>query len=144
MRTYEWAEDAQLVNGAQKLCDDLSKFCRLTIVTNGISKTQRRRFGKSTIKKDFAALFISGDIGFQKPQTELFDYVFNSLHISDKSRVLMVGDNLATDILGGIHAGIDTCWFNHNEAVNETKIKVNFEIQSLSELRKIVFPEPIR
>lgn len=56
----------------------------------------------------------------------------------------MVGDNLATDILGGIHAGIDTCWFNHNEAVNETKIKVNFEIQSLSELRKIVFPEPIR
>lgn len=140
----ELADGAQLISGAQKLCDDLSQFCRLTIVTNGISRTQRRRFGKSTIKKDFEALFISGDIGFQKPQTELFDYVFASLQIADKSRVLMVGDNLSTDILGGINAGIDTCWFNCNKAVNKMKIKADFEIQSLDELRRIVFPDQIR
>lgn len=140
----ELADGAQLISGAQKLCDDLSQSCRLTIVTNGISRTQRRRFGKSTIKKDFAALFISGEIGFQKPQTELFDYVFNALNISDKSKVLMVGDNLLTDILGGINAGIDTCWFNYNEGVNQTKIKANFEIRSLDELYRIVFPDQIR
>lgn len=137
----ELADGAQLITGARQLCDDLSQSCRLTIVTNGIPRTQRRRFEKSAINKDFAALFISGDIGFQKPQTELFDYVFNALNISDKSRVLMVGDNLSTDILGGINAGIETCWFNCNEVVNQTKIKANFEIRSLDELRKIIFPD---
>ncbi|MDA3883436.1 MAG: HAD-IIA family hydrolase [Bacteroidales bacterium] len=51
-------------------------------------------------------------IRFGKPDTQIFNYAFN-YKISDasitKNDILMVGDSLATDILGGNHFGVDTC-----------------------------------
>ncbi len=37
------------------------------------------------------------------------------MNFSDKSKVLMVGDSLTSDIQGGINFGIDTCWYNPNK-----------------------------
>ena len=50
----------------------------------------------------------------------------------------MVGDTLASDILGGYNSGIDTCWFNHANLVNDTKIQPTYEIKDIRELVKIV------
>jgi YjjG family noncanonical pyrimidine nucleotidase/nucleoside triphosphatase YtkD len=133
------AGSAPLIDGAEKLCARLSKFCRLAIVTNGISKTQHGRFEQSTIKKYFTDLFVSGDIGFQKPQPEIFDYVFNALQITDRAKVLMVGDSLTADIRGGNNAGIATCWFNPTGEKNNKKIYADFEINRLDQLNQIVF-----
>ena len=43
-----------------------------------------------------------------------------------KYEVLMVGDSLTSDIQGGINAGIDTCWYNPNEYINNTNIKPTY------------------
>ncbi len=38
----------------------------------------------------------------------------------DLERVLMVGDNPDSDVLGGMNAGIDTCWLNvHSKSCPE-------------------------
>ena len=61
------------------------------------------------------------------------------LHIyHDKKKVLMVGDSLTSDIQGGINAGIDTCWYNPNEYINNTNIKPTYEIKSLFQLRELL------
>ena len=43
-----------------------------------------------------------------KPSTIMFDVISADHNLQDKSKVLMVGDNLSTDIQFGINAGIDT------------------------------------
>ncbi|MDN3956004.1 YjjG family noncanonical pyrimidine nucleotidase [Sporolactobacillus laevolacticus] len=133
------ANSVPLIDGAEELCKHLSKYCRLAIVTNGISKTQHGRFEQSTIKDFFTHLFISGEIGLQKPQFEYFDYVFDAMQITDKSKVLMVGDSLAADIIGGKNAGIATCWYNPTGKVNDKKIHADFVINRLDQLNPIIF-----
>ena len=43
-----------------------------------------------------------------KPSTIMFDMISADHCLRDKSKILMVGDNLSTDILFGINSGIDT------------------------------------
>jgi YjjG family noncanonical pyrimidine nucleotidase/nucleoside triphosphatase YtkD len=133
------ANSAPLIDGTEKLCAHLSKYCKLAIVTNGISKTQHRRFEQSTIKDFFTHLFISGEIGFQKPQVDYFNHVFEAMQITDKSKVLMVGDSLVADIIGGNNAGIATCWYNPKGKVNDKKIHADFIINRLDQLNPIIF-----
>jgi YjjG family noncanonical pyrimidine nucleotidase len=133
------SECARLVNGADELCRLLSRDCRLSIVTNGIAQTQHRRFERSAIRADFSALFISGEIGFQKPQVQFFDAVFSQLGIRDKRRVLMVGDSLSADIRGGNRAGIDTCWYNPHGLKNSGTAKPTVEIHDLRDIPSIVY-----
>lgn len=52
---------------------------------------------------------IGGEVKFYgKPYGEVFERCLGLLDDPDPSRVLMVGDNLATDIKGGRRAGLDT------------------------------------
>ena len=44
-----------------------------------------------------------------KPSSSLYDLICSDHKITDNSKVLMIGDNLLTDIQFGINSGIDTC-----------------------------------
>jgi FMN phosphatase YigB (HAD superfamily) len=50
----------------------------------------------------------------------------------------MVGDNLGSDILGGVNYGIDTCWYNPKGALNGHGVEPDFEILELREILEIV------
>lgn len=130
-------EGTFLIQGAVELCGALSDF-RLAIITNGIKEVQTSRIQGSPLKEVFEQVIISEEAGSQKPETGIFDYAFARLGISDKARVLIVGDSLTSDIQGGIHYGIDTCWFNPLGKPNPTGLTPTFEIRELSELLEIV------
>jgi putative hydrolase of the HAD superfamily len=54
-----------------------------------------------------------------------------------KEEVIMVGDNLMTDVLGANRAGIKTVWINrHNKVRNE--VIPTYEIKHLEELFPIL------
>ena len=127
-----------LLDGALEACEYLSSYCDLYILTNGVSKTQHSRIDNTPLMKYFKGVFVSEEVGYQKPLKEYFDFVFSTIGEVDKNRVLMVGDSLSSDILGGINAGIDTCWFNPHHKENTTDLKYNYEIASLQELYSIV------
>ncbi len=131
-------EGSFLIPGALELCHELSREHKLYIVTNGVSKTQHKRINKSSIKEYFQGVFVSEDVGYQKPQVEYFNYVFEKLAPVDKSRVLIVGDSLSSDIKGGINAGIATCWYNPKGLKNLEGLYIDYEIKNLQELFKIV------
>lgn len=128
------ASESVLINGAEEICRELSKKYILVIVTNGIKLAQEKRLNKSVIKQYISNIFISSDIGYQKPQKEFFQYVFDKLEVNDKNSVLIVGDSLSSDIKGGNNVGIDTCWFNKYNFINDEDAKVTYEIKNLYEL----------
>ena len=124
--------------GALETCKMLSEYCSLYIVTNGVSKTQHSRIRLSAIKDYFKDIFVSEDVGYQKPLKEFFDYVFEKINLIDKSRVLIVGDSLTSDIQGGNNAGIDTCWYNPKGIENTKKVNCTYEINNLQDLLSII------
>ncbi|GGA49480.1 YjjG family noncanonical pyrimidine nucleotidase [Psychrobacillus lasiicapitis] len=101
------------VNHAHELLNTLSKQdYKLYIGTNGVGKTQRKRLRDAKLEGYFEQLFISEEMGYEKPNPHFFYYIFDALHISRKEEFLMIGDRLTSDIQGAINVGIDCVWFN--------------------------------
>lgn len=130
-------EGTFLIQGAVELCEELAAF-RLAIITNGIKEVQLSRIKGSPLADTFEQIIISEEAGYQKPATGIFDYAFEKLGITDKRRVLIVGDSLTSDIQGGINYGIDTCWFNPLGKANGSGIMPTYEIRELAALLEIV------
>ncbi|WP_025717621.1 YjjG family noncanonical pyrimidine nucleotidase [Paenibacillus sp. 1-18] len=133
-------EGAFLIDGAVEICEKLSDR-RLAIITNGIKEVQTSRIQLSPLRDVFEQVIISEEVGCQKPQAAIFDYAFTKLAISDKSKVLMIGDSLTSDIQGGNNYGIDSCWFNPSEKTNTSEIQPTYEIKNLMELENIILSE---
>lgn len=132
-------EGSQLLDDAEQICRFLKENGKqLYIITNGISATQKSRMENSGIKDCFEKMFISEEIGFQKPKQEFFDCVLSDIQESENEEILIVGDSLTSDIKGGNNAGIDTCWFNPNGVINETTAIPTYEIRSLDEIKLFV------
>lgn len=123
-----------MLDGAEKTVRELSKKYTLYIITNGLSTTQRRRFGKSPINSYISGLYISEEIGFSKPDPQYFEFVLKDAGISDRSSALVVGDSLRSDIRGGIAAGLDTCWLNRNGKTLPDDMSPTYIIGDISEL----------
>lgn len=124
------AEGAILLEGADALCRELAGRYDLYIVTNGLKNVQRKRFAACGLAPYFKDVFISEDFGSQKPEKTFFDGVFAKIAEKDKTKVCIVGDSMSSDILGGINAGIDTCWFckyGGEETYTPTYKAENFE-----------------
>jgi 2-haloacid dehalogenase len=132
------AEASFLFEDSVTLIRSLQENCRLAIITNGLKDVQNYRIKKSVIGKYFEDIVISEEVKVAKPDSKIFEQALNNLKHTDKSKVLMVGDSLTSDIQGGINFGIDTCWFNPRKTVNTTKIKPTFEIANLMEVKDIV------
>ncbi|MEF7437915.1 YjjG family noncanonical pyrimidine nucleotidase [Paenibacillus lautus] len=131
-----------LMEGAEKLCSQLyERGQRMAIITNGIKEVQFNRISRSALCDSFECIVVSEDAGSQKPHEGIFDYAFDKLNHPDKSEVLMVGDSLTSDILGGIRYGIDTCWYNPHRKANPTSIHPKHEIHTLEELHDIISSE---
>jgi putative hydrolase of the HAD superfamily len=121
-----------------ELVESLHKDYRLTIVTNGLKDVQNHRIRKSVICNYFEDIVISEEVEVSKPDPRIFQHALDNLKHIDKSKVLMVGDSLTSDIQGGINFGIDTCWFNPNKIENTLGIKPTYEISRLTELSEIL------
>lgn len=109
---------------------------RLYATTNGLSTTQYRRIDGSGLAPFFDRVFISEDAGCQKPEKAYFDYVVSEIPEKNRANMLIVGDSQSSDILGGVNAGIDTCWYNPNGL--SPKYSSKYEIASLYELKNIL------
>lgn len=82
-------------------------------------------------------LFSAEEVGFMKPQQEYYNGLFKKIEISKKEDILFIGDDLEKDIKGGLENGLDTCWCNYNNTVNN-KYNTKYEIHKLDELTIIL------
>lgn len=127
-----------LMEGALEVIRHFCLSHELYIITNGTANTQYKRLRDAGLLPYFRHIFISEEIGSRKPMIEFFDACFQKLpHLSPKD-VLIIGDSLSSDILGGNRAGIDTCWMNSLRKENDTDAKPTYEIQKLTQLYEII------
>ena len=118
------------------------KMCRGKIlqyaVTNGTKVAQDRKLRNSGLIDLFDGIFISDELGIEKPATGFFDKVFQTIGEYNKTEVLIVGDSLTSDIQGGNNAGIVTCWFNPLGKENDLGLQIDYEIKDLGQVLDIV------
>ncbi len=126
------ADQSFLMEGAVEVCRELSKRYTLYIITNGISRIQRKRFAASPIAEYITDLFISEEIGAAKPSPEYFDYVTTKIGENDRTKYLVIGDSLSSDMKGAVNYGIDSCFMNPKGV--STELPVTYTVKKLSEL----------
>ena len=122
------------VDGAEELLEALKDKYELYIVSNGNASVQDRRLKSAGIVPYFREVFISERVGFNKPSAEFFNACFKRIPGFEKDKAVVVGDRLSSDILGGINAGVRTCWFNPKGEAPDPDIPADHEIKHLSEL----------
>lgn len=130
--TIVFNDDALEIIKAQK------KNYQIIIVTNGTAIAQKKKLERSGLDKIADNIFISEEVGYEKPSIHFFERVIAKAGIDDISQAVIIGDSLTSDIQGGVNAGIDTCWYNPKEDVNDTNLKPTYIIKNLHELCEIV------
>ena len=128
----------QLMKGAIEVCRKLRKDYKLYIITNGVARTQHDRLDGSGLSRYMDGIFISDEIGYNKPDREFFEYVEKHIPGFACDKALVVGDSLFSDIRGGVDYGIDTCWLNVYNADNTSEIKPTYTIRDIVELPELL------
>ncbi len=113
------------------ICKALQTQVKQYVITNGVPSTQRMKLKLSGFMDVMEDLFISEEMGTHKPDKAYFDYCLERIEEKDKSKILIVGDSLTSDIKGGVLAGIPTCWYRPDGTVNNTEFKPDYEISDL-------------
>ena len=139
-RTYEnnLSIGHYFLPGAYEAVESLSKKYKLYLASNGTAKVQAGRLNSANISHYFQKIFVSQEIGANKPDTLYFQRCFAEISGFDVTKAMMVGDSLTSDILGGIQAGMKTCWVNPNGKVAPENIHPDYEIKALSELESLL------
>ena len=136
--TDHLAEASFPYEDSHELLQKLSGKVKMGIITNGLKKVQRKRISQSVLSHYFEAIVISEEVQVSKPDKRIFELTMDLLGDAPKERVLMVGDSLGSDILGGIRFGIDTCWFNPSGKDNKGEIVPTYEISHLHEILNLL------
>ena len=124
--------------GAEEAVDRLSKKYRLFLASNGTASVQKGRMTSANLYRFFEKVFVSQELGANKPSEEFFSRAFAQIPDFDPKKAMMVGDSLTSDILGGIRAGMRTCWVNPGHAPARADIPADYEIESLAQLEALL------
>lgn len=107
-------------------------------VTNGTQRAQKKKLEKSGLDKLFDGIFISDEMGVEKPNKEFFDIVFSKIPSVSRQEVIIVGDSLTSDIKGAENAQIKSVWYNPKGKENNIGVKTDYVIKNLNEIKDIL------
>uniref|UniRef100_UPI004057B4BA YjjG family noncanonical pyrimidine nucleotidase n=1 Tax=Acetatifactor sp. TaxID=1872090 RepID=UPI004057B4BA len=126
------------IDDSLTICKSLHGQVKQYVITNGVTSIQKNKLKLSGLTEVMDGLFISEEIGAPKPQREFFDYCLKHVEEKDKSKILIVGDSLSSDIKGGVMAGIPTCWYRKDDTENATQYIPDYEINDLHRIYDIL------
>lgn len=123
--------------GAEEAVDRLHRKYRLFLASNGTASVQKGRMTSANLYRFFETVFVSQEIGHNKPSKAYFDACFARIPGFDPEKAMIVGDSLTSDIRGGINAGLKTVWVNP-EHKDCGEIKPDYEIEALPQLEGLL------
>ena len=109
---------------------------KLYIASNGMTSVQRRRLEKANILNYFKELYVSETVGYNKPDIGFFEYVVKDINDFDKSKYIIIGDRLDSDIKGGKDFNIKTIFLDRGKKYDN--VDFDYKIHSLIEIKKIL------
>ena len=122
--------------GAQEAVQRLHQKYRLFLVSNGTACVQHGRLTSAGLYPWFEKVFVSQEVGYNKPSMEYFSRVFAQIPGFDPKKAIIVGDSLSSDIQGGINAGIRTCWVNPDHLA--ATIQPDHQIEGIWQLEALL------
>lgn len=125
--------------GAQELLEKLRGQYPMYIVSNGSSHIQHSRIDGAQLAQYFDGIFISEDVGYNKPDSRFFDTCFAQIaedlgKAFDPADCIIIGDSLTSDIRGGKNVGIRTIWYHVKDEAASAEDRPDYEISDLAEL----------
>lgn len=116
----------------------LKKEYRLLLLTNGAPSLQQEKLEMTPqLVPFFEHILISGAFGVGKPDPSIFKHALNLMNCNAEE-VIMIGDNLNTDISGSNKANIKNIWINHDQSPSNGNIPFTWEVNALSEIRELL------
>jgi len=82
---------------------------KIALVSNcppEFGKPRRLTMREDGVLHCFSAIILSGEVGHEKPEKEIFEIALDSLGLRDASKVMHVGDFLGADVIGAQNAGL--------------------------------------
>lgn len=127
-----------LMPGALKVLVELKAHYKLHIITNGFAESQTIKLDSSGLTSFFDEVICSDQIGVNKPEAKIFISALKKAGASRKNS-LMIGDNLAVDVLGAKNVGMDQVYYNPKGLKHDEKI--TYEVQHLEEMLTLLLPK---
>lgn len=131
---YHLSLEATIEKGVDEILDYLHPKYTLYTASNGILAMQKSRLQRANLSGYFHELFISSDIGYEKPDPRFFEKCLTRSQLF-ANEILFVGDSWAADIVGATNYGIDACWYPKNQ---QAQGQATYTIQSLLELKDML------
>ncbi len=133
------SKHAFLIDGAKELLLSLkSKGYGIYYVTNGTRGVQYPRLKQSGLDMLADGIFVSEEIGYQKPEKAFFDLVFPKIPDFKLEEAIIIGDSLSSDMKGGENAGLDTMWYNPKKLPNRLNLPVTYEVTDFNQIESIL------
>jgi len=123
---WQWKE------GAFRAFEKISRKFECGILTNGFSEVQKKKIKRFRLNRYTGNLVISEDVGFLKPQPEIFHYA-TLITGENPGDILYIGDSYRSDIEGGKSFGWNTAWYM-NSSKREDTGKADFVFEDFEEL----------
>ena len=128
-----------VIDGAHELMDYLNrKDYRMHMCSNCCHEVHYKKLDACSLHDYFNTIILSEDAGVNKPSKDYFDY---ALKVSGANRetTLMIGDNLQSDILGALNAGLDAMLFNRWQVPSEELPQdLTFVVDNLCDIMEIL------
>ena len=118
----------------KSLCGHVKQY----VVSNGTILAQNKKLKASGLGALMDGVYLSEEVGVEKPDVRFFEKIFSEISEKDKSKILIVGDSLTSDMQGGNNAGIACCWYNPFKAPLKGDLRIDYEISDLHEIYGIL------
>lgn len=113
-RYVYYGSNMEVTEGMKKILAYCSEHMKTGVITNGPSAHQWRKIKtlnlEQWVKKE--NIFVSGDVGANKPDKEIFEYAVKKMQLSEDDDIVYVGDSYEKDILGATNAGWKAIWLD--------------------------------
>lgn len=128
-----------VIDGAHELMDYLKrKGYRMHMCSNGFHEVQYKKLDACSLHDYFNTIILSEDAGANKPSKDYFDYAL-TVSGANRETTLMIGDNLQSDILGALNAGLDAMLFNRWQVPSEELPQdLTFVVDNLCDIMEIL------
>lgn len=136
------AEGYFYMPGAKELLRRLVGKYHLYIVSNGLASVQHRRIAGAKLEDFFEGIYISEEVGYDKPDKRFFQCCFEDIakktgEMPKKDETILIGDSLTSDVQGGKNFGVKTIWF-HPPGMYAERIKPDYEVTRLEEIEGLL------
>ena len=134
---YEGPKQTGLMPGARHLLDYLAgRGYAMSVITNGFSEAQLPKMRTAGIDRYFENVFLSEDLGVQKPDLRFFELALARLGL-EPEECLVVGDDLKVDIEGARRAGIPQLFYNY-KLLEDLPFRPTYMVHNLCEIESIL------